>query len=212
MSGRFIVVEGLEGAGKSTAMRTLEAVLTREGIPFITTREPGGTTLGESVRQIIKQAVDSEPVDCRAELLLFYAARVQLLEQVIKPALANNYWVLADRFELSSFAYQGGGRGVSEQFIQNLSAVCVGNLQPDLLFYLDISPEIGLERAQQRGTLDRIEQEPKAFFDAVHAAYQRYLQDIRSVVMIDAEQPLHSVQKALETAMGDYVAAHHVSA
>lgn len=209
--GRLIVVEGLEGAGKSTAMITLASVLKQNGLTVVTTREPGGTLLGEAVRELIKHTEESEPLDPRAELLLFYAARVQLIEYVIKPALLQGAWVLADRSELSSFAYQAGGRGLDEQMLHHLSAFCVGSAKPDLLFYLDISPEEGLNRAHQRGKLDRIEQEPIDFFYAVHAAYHRAIKSYPSLHIIDASQPLAVVQQDLTDALTHYLATSHVS-
>ncbi|MCR9191098.1 MAG: dTMP kinase [Gammaproteobacteria bacterium] len=205
--GRFIVVEGLEGAGKSTAIATLKTLLQQHDIQVLLTREPGGTPLGETVRTVIKH---EEPMDPRAELLLFYAARVQLLESVIKPALAVGTWVLADRFELSTFAYQGGGRGMSSEMISHLSKFCVGTMQPDLLFYLDITPEQGLERAIGRGKLDRIEQESISFFESVHAAYHQYLQAMSAVVYVDASRDLPQVQDALIVAMNHYLRSEHV--
>lgn len=195
--GRLLVVEGLEGAGKSTAILCLQQLLEAKGVSFITTREPGGTGVGESVRHLLKDADHHQPLDPRAELLLFYAARVQLLETVVKPALQQGTWVLADRCELSSFAYQGGGRHISLDVLNQLSRLCVGDMQPDLLFYLDISPEIGLQRAQLRGTLDRIEQEPLSFFQTVYEAYQTHLQRFKSVAVIDATQSLAQVQSKL---------------
>jgi dTMP kinase len=206
--GRFLVVEGLEGAGKSTALHYLHDRLQSQGIQVITTREPGGTVVGETVRHLLKHT-DQEPMDPRAELLLFYAARVQLLETVIKPALNQGTWVLADRCELSSFAYQGGGRGIQPEILKQLSALCVGDTQPDLLFYLDISPEIGLQRAVTRGKLDRIEQESLAFFQAVHARYQAYLPTYLSTVVIDASQPLIQVQADLEQSLRHYLVSQH---
>lgn len=203
--GRFLVVEGLEGAGKSTAIHCLQAVLQKQGFDVITTREPGGTAVGEAVRSILKHSHAEEHLDARAELLLFYAARVQLLETVIKPALTQGTWVLADRFELSTFAYQGGGRGISKIVLNQLSALCVGDCHPDLLFYLDITPEIGLQRAQMRGKLDRIEQESLSFFQTVHATYHAYIRNMPSVEMIDASQPLLSVQAALERVLQHYL-------
>lgn len=208
--GRFLVVEGLEGAGKSTAIHTLQAVLSAHRIACITTREPGGTELGETVRHIVK--THTEPLNAYAELLLFYAARVQLLQQVIRPALARGCWVLADRFEASSFGYQGGGRQIDQALLQQLSHSCVGSTQPDLLFYLDISPEEGLKRARQRGQLDRIEQESGAFFHAVHAAYQQYIPTLSSVVIIDASQALDRVQDVLKQSLETYLAERHVGA
>lgn len=206
--GRLLVVEGLEGAGKSTALHYLQDRLQSQGIQVIMTREPGGTVVGETVRHLLKHT-DQEPMDPRAEILLFYAARVQLLETVIKPALNQGTWVLADRCELSSFAYQGGGRGIQPEVLKQLSALCVDNMQPDLLFYLDISPEIGLQRAVTRGKLDRIEQESLAFFQAVHASYQTYLPMYLSTVVIDASQPLIQVQADLEQSLRHYLVSQH---
>lgn len=210
--GQLLVVEGLEGAGKSTAVLYLQTLLQAKGIPFITIREPGGTLVGEAVRDLLKRVDHQEPLDSRTELLLFYAARVQLLETVIKPSLLRGTWVLADRCELSSFAYQGGGRGIAIKTINQLSELCVTDLQPDVLFYLDISPELGLERAQTRGTLDRIEQEPLEFFQAVHAAYQTVLSRYSNVVKIDANQDLPAVQTALCHALERHLEAYHVNA
>ena len=208
--GHLWVIEGLEGAGKSTAIATLQTALQKKGISVITTREPGGTLVGEGVRTLLKHS--EEPLDPRTELLLFYAARVQLLEAVIKPALEQGVWVLADRCELSSFAYQGGGRGFSEDVLNQLSVLCVGNMQPDLLIYLDISPEIGLQRAQMRGTLDRIEQEPLAFFQAVHAAYAKGLRRFSSVTILDASLPLQQVQMDLEQTLYQYLDKQYADA
>jgi dTMP kinase len=202
--GQFLVVEGLEGAGKTTALRYMVTLLQAKGIPVLTTREPGGTPVGETVRTILKHTVDHHPLDPRAELLLFYAARVQLIETIIKPALQQGTWVLADRCELSSFAYQGGGRGISFELLDHLSQFCVGDLQPDLLCYLDISPEIGLQRARIRGTLDRIEQEPLAFFQTVHEAYHSAIKRFKSVAVIDANQTLDQVEAALKSVINTY--------
>lgn len=210
--GRLLVVEGLEGAGKSTAILGLQTLLQAEGIQVITTREPGGTMVGEAVRHLVKHAEHQEHLDPRAELLLFYAARVQLLETIVKPALEQGIWVLADRCELSSFAYQGGGRGIPFAALNQLSSLCVGDTQPDWLIYLDISPEIGLQRAQIRGKLDRIEQEPLTFFQTVHTAYQEYLTRFSTVSVIDASQPLPQVQMALEHALRQYLELQHVNA
>ena len=208
--GQLVVVEGLEGAGKSTAVNTLQTLFQKENIPFITTREPGGTVAGEAVRALLKHG--EEILDPRTELLLFYAARVQLLETVIKPALEQGTWVLSDRCELSSFAYQGGGRGISQDVLNQLSVLCVGDMQPDLLIYLDISPEIGLQRAQIRGTLDRIEQEPLAFFQDVHTAYLEGLRRFSTVVKLDASLPLIQVQANLEQAVQHYLDKQYANA
>ncbi len=206
--GHFIVVEGLEGAGKSTALDAIKQILMSRSHELILTREPGGTHVGETIRGLIKETIPFEPLDSRAELLLFYAARVQLLEQVIRPALNRGAWVLADRFELSTFAYQGGGRQLDESMLSHLSDFCVGDLKPSLTIFLDVSPEMGLQRASLRGAMDRIEHESLDFFRAVYAAYHRQIKTMSNVVVIDASQPLKAVQASIATALQDYLATH----
>ena len=208
--GRLLVVEGLEGSGKSTAIKILAELLTKQGIPYLSTREPGGTALGESLRQILKNL--HEPLDPRAELLLFYAARVELIKQVIVPALAKGIWILADRFELSSLAYQGGGRGVDRALLRQLSASCVENMSVDCMIYMDISPELGLERALKRGQLDRIEQEPLEFFQAVQAAYQAEINTYPNRLVIDASQNLEQVALDLKQGFEAYLLEHPIDA
>lgn len=198
-TGRFIVVEGLEGAGKTTAMKTIKRVLAELELDFITTREPGGTSTGEAIRRIIKESPEMELLDPRAELLLFYAARVQLLEQVIKPALERGCWVLADRFELSTFAYQGGGRRLDERMLHALSSFCVQDCRPDVIIFLDIKPEIGLQRALKRGKLDRIEQESLHFFNDVYASYHKHIKTLDNVIIVDASEPLGIVQHNIKS-------------
>ena len=154
MSAKFIVIEGLEGAGKSTAVSHVESWLRQQGISQIEkTREPGGTPLAERMRAIVKEIHD-EPLTIQAELLLMYAARVQLVETRIKPALQQGTWVIGDRHDLSSLAYQGGGRGIDEQLIRQIKQAVLGDFSPDLTLYLDIDPAIGLARARARGALD----------------------------------------------------------
>ncbi|AHE66687.1 dTMP kinase [Legionella oakridgensis] len=209
--GHFIVVEGLEGAGKSTAISTIKRFLTDKIDEVIFTREPGGTRVGEAVRHLIKDIVPEEPLDSRAELLLFYAARVQLLEQVIKPALGRGCWVLADRFELSTFAYQGGGRKLDHQMITNLSSFCLGGFQPDLIIFLDVTPQKGLQRAYKRGKTDRIEQEALSFFNDVYTSYHNQMKTMKNVVIIDACQPLKVVQASIRAALEKYIVHHAIS-
>jgi dTMP kinase len=203
--GHFIVLEGLEGAGKSTAISTIEIFLKPRVSELIVTREPGGTQSGESIRQILKTYRPNEPLEPYAELLLFYAARVQLLEQVILPALERGAWVLADRFELSTFAYQGGGRKIDLHFIEKLSTYCLRGLQPDLTLYLDLNPEIGLQRALLRGKMDRIESESVDFFERVGQSYHDNLVRYKSVKVIDASKPLDEVQTLVEVALKQYM-------
>lgn len=206
--GRFIVVEGLEGAGKSTAIQTIKQYI--EGLvpEILLTREPGGTRVGETIRQLIKERIEDEIIDPRCELLLLYAARVQLVEQVIRPALAKGSWVIADRFELSSFAYQGGGRNLDMKMIGNLSAFCLQEFKPDLILYLDLSPEQGLHRVKIRGETDRMEQETLSFFTRVHEAYHKMIKTMGNVVCIDASQPIEIVQESILTQLKAFVSHH----
>ncbi|OIV45753.1 dTMP kinase, partial [Sodalis sp. TME1] len=166
MNSKFIVIEGLEGAGKTSAIAEVVDVLRQQGIrDVVFTREPGGTPLAEALRTLIKDGVGDEPVTDRAELLMLYAARVQLVEGVIKPALARGAWVVGDRHDLSSQAYQGGGRGMDTRLLQTLRDAILGEFRPDLTLYLDIPPALGLARARARGELDRSEVESLAFFE-----------------------------------------------
>lgn len=172
MRGRFITVEGGEGAGKSTLMDRIAGWLQDHGQNVIKTREPGGTELAERIRELILSDAHTTLCD-QAELLLLFAARAQHLEELIRPALARGDCVLCDRFTDATWAYQGGGRNMSSSMIGLLEQMVHGDLQPDLTLLLDLPVEIGLERASQRGQADRIEQEPVEFFKRVRAAYLR---------------------------------------
>ena|SRR3990167_4459384 len=187
--GQFIAVEGLEGAGKSTAMQVIQDFLQAQHISCVLTREPGGTAIGESIRNITKQHYAGETLTPGAELLLMYAARMQLISQVIYPALCQGQWVITDRFELSSYAYQGGGRGIAAHKIDMLSSLVADLVQPNLTIYLDIKPLQGLARVTTRGLeKDRIEQESVAFFERVYEAYHTQIQRMDNVIVIDAAQ------------------------
>ncbi|ARH00202.1 dTMP kinase [Legionella micdadei] len=209
--GRFIVVEGLEGAGKSTAIDAIKQYLHNLVPDLVITREPGGTRIGEVIRHLIKEKIDEEPLDPRSELLLLYAARVQLVEQIILPALNNGSWVLADRFELSTFAYQGGGRGIDQDMIRKLSAFCLQGFKPDLVFYLDIDPEQGLSRVKTRGTFDRIEQESLEFFTQIRNTYVQMIKTMDNVILIDAGQPIEIVQKLIQTQLKSLILNHAIN-
>ncbi|RVT45265.1 dTMP kinase [Rheinheimera sediminis] len=199
-SGRFIVVEGLEGAGKTSAIRTIQQWLNEQQIQFISTREPGGTPLAEQIRTLVKQVQD-EIVAPETELLLMYASRVQLVKTVIQPALQQGTWVLGDRHDLSSRAYQGGGRQLDESLINSIRQVVLGDLKPDLTLYLDIDPAIGLQRAQARGELDRIELEQLAFFQRTRAKYLQIAATEANIVTIDASQSMQQVQQQILNAL-----------
>lgn len=198
--GRFIVVEGLEGAGKTSAIHTIQQWLNEHQIPFISTREPGGTPLAEQIRTLVKQVQD-EKVAPETELLLMYASRVQLVKTVIQPALQQGIWVLGDRHDLSSRAYQGGGRQLDESLINSIRQVVLGDLTPDLTLYLDIDPAIGLQRAQARGELDRIEQEQLAFFQRTRAKYLQIAATEPNIVTTDASQSMEQVQQQILNAL-----------
>jgi dTMP kinase len=195
-SARFVVIEGLEGAGKSTAVATVLNWLKAQGHEVVQTREPGGTPLAEQIRTMVK-SVQDEAIAPETELLLMYAARSQLLANVIRPALAQGHWVLADRHDLSSRAYQGGGRQIASEIIDHIRSVVVKDTRPDLTLYLDIDPEIGLKRALARGELDRIEQEQLDFFKRTRQRYLEIAATDSTIVVIDAAQPLADVQQAL---------------
>jgi len=195
--GKFIVVEGMEGAGKSSAIKAIEQVLAQHQIPYINTREPGGTPLAEELRNMVKSAAHDEKLTQETELLLMYASRSQLLENRILPALKQGLWVIGDRHDLSSRAYQGGGRQFNEEVMNAIANVTLKGFKPDLTLYLDISPELGLSRAQARGQLDRIEQEKMEFFERVHAKYRELSAKDEDIKTIDASQAMAEVHQEI---------------
>lgn len=194
-NSKFIVIEGLEGAGKTSAIQTVVDTLKDKGITNLAfTREPGGTPLAEKLRELIKLGIEGEKVTDKAELLMLYAARVQLIENVIKPALAEGKWVIGDRHDLSSQAYQGGGRGLDKDLMLSLRNTVLGDFRPDLTLYLDLDPAIGLARARARGELDRIEKESMDFFYRTRERYQALAKDDDAIITIDASQTIEKVQ------------------
>ncbi|KFK96488.1 MULTISPECIES: dTMP kinase [unclassified Serratia (in: enterobacteria)] len=194
MKSKFVVIEGLEGAGKTTARNTVVSVLNEHGInDIVFTREPGGTPLAERLRDLFKRGTDGELPTIKAEVLMLYAARVQLVETVIKPALARGGWVVGDRHDLSSQAYQGGGRGVDPQLMSSLRDTVLGDFRPDLTIYLDLPPRVGLQRARARGELDRIEQEALPFFERTRERYLQLAAQDNTIITVDAAQPLEQV-------------------
>ncbi|MCC5855006.1 MAG: dTMP kinase [Idiomarina sp.] len=193
MTAPFIVVEGLEGAGKSTVMTVIANWLAQRGTDYIQVREPGGTPFAEALRDIVKGHWD-EKVSAEAELMLMYAARVQLVREVIQPALAHGQWVLGDRHDLSSRAYQGGGRQLPDSVFTTLRALTLGEFRPNLTIYLDIDPAVGLERARSRGALDRIEQEQISFFTRTRARYLEIANSEPNIQTIEADQPPDKVR------------------
>lgn len=198
VSGLFITLEGPEGAGKSTNRDYLAARLRDAGMDVQLTREPGGTPLAERIRELLLAPSD-EPMAVDTELLLMFAARAQHIDQVIRPALARGAVVVCDRFTDATYAYQGGGRGISVSRIAELEAFVQGSLRPDLTLVFDLPVDVGLARAAARGRLDRFEQEARSFFDAVRQAYLvRAATDPQRYEIIDASLPLAEVQAHLQ--------------
>ncbi|WP_305810435.1 dTMP kinase [Photobacterium leiognathi] len=206
MIGKFIVIEGLEGAGKSTAINQVMDTLAQYGINDpVSTREPGGTPLAEQMRALVKEGHPDEPLTDMAELLLLYAARIQLVDNVIKPALNQGKWVVGDRHDMSSQAYQGGGRGFDKALMENLRDTVLGDFRPDLTIYMDIDPELGLQRARGRGALDRIEQMNIDFFHRARARFLELSENQPNVIIIDASQTLEQVTTALRSALNTWL-------
>lgn len=175
MRGRFITFEGGEGCGKSTQVRRLAEHLASKGIEVVLTREPGGTRLAELIRGLLKDEREDPPCD-RSELLLFLAARAQLVRNVIEPALASGKWVLSDRFSDSTFAYQGYGRGLPLDVLRLANDFACDGLKPDLTLLLDVRPEVAVARMRRREaatntSADRIEQAGDGFHSRLRAGF-----------------------------------------
>ncbi|QFI37476.1 dTMP kinase [Moritella marina ATCC 15381] len=210
MQAKFLVIEGLEGAGKSTAVSTVINWLAEQGITdVITTREPGGTKLAEKMRAIVKDVDTEEPLTESAELMLMYAARAQLVENVIKPALAKGQWVVGDRHDLSSIAYQGGGRGFDISVLNTLRQVAIGDFKPDVTLLLDIDPAVGLQRAKVRGELDRIELEQLSFFQRIGAKYNELAAADDTIFSVDAGQAIDNVQLQIRDVLTVNLVCHN---
>lgn len=204
MKSAFIVVEGLEGAGKSTVIKGLTAYLQSQNKQVVNVREPGGTPMAEAIRDCVKQNWD-ENVTQQTELLLMYAARSQLVENVIKPALSNQQFVIGDRHDLSTLAYQGGGRGIALAQLDSLRELTLADFKPDFTLYLDIDPKIGLSRARGRGELDRIELSGLTFFNKARDMYQSQIANMPNAVTIDASNSPDTVKQEAISALGDWL-------
>lgn len=201
MIGLFITLEGPEGAGKSTNREYLAALLREQGLEVVLSREPGGTPLAERIRELLLTPSD-ELMHSDTELLLVFAARAQHLAEVIRPALQRGAVVLCDRFTDATYAYQGGGRGLSEARIAELEQFVQGDLRPDLTLVFDLPVEVGLARAAARGRLDRFEQEGQGFFEAVRQAYlQRAEKAPERYRVLDAAQTLEQVQRDIDSVL-----------
>ncbi len=198
--GLFITLEGGEGAGKSTSLAFVESLLRERGREVVVTREPGGTPLGEKLRALLLHGSDSIASD--TELLMMFAARAEHLASVIRPALARGACVLCDRFTDATYAYQGGGRGVSMPRIRALEDWVQQGLKPDLTLLLDIPVVQGLARAGQRSEPDRFEREQQAFLERVRNAYlEAAVREPQRIKVIDAAQDIAAVQEQLRTVL-----------
>ena len=204
--GRFITIEGGEGAGKSTNVEVVRNVLERHGLDVLATREPGGTPLAEEIRSVLLGPRD-EAVDPMAETMLIFAARAQHVARVIGPALRAGRWVLCERFTDSTFAYQAGGRGVAAEAVANLAELAHPGLWPDLTLYLDAAPEAAMTRISTR-SLDRFERERRDFFERVREAYAARARERPTIVRIDANRDLVSVQREIVRAVEGFLSMH----
>lgn len=195
--GKFVTLEGGEGAGKTTNLQFIKDYLEQHGIEVVVTREPGGTELAEQIRQLLLNS-HTEAIADQTELLLVFAARAQHIKQVIEPSLAQGKWVLCDRFTDATYAYQGGGRNMKVSTIQWLENLVQGALRPDLTLLLDVPVDVGMSRIKKRGSLDRFEAEKMSFFEGVRRAYllQADLYPER-IKLIKATQPLADVQRTI---------------
>jgi len=205
--GKFISIEGTEGAGKSTALQFIKNYLTEQQIDVVLTREPGGTELAEQIRNILLHPLSFEEMTSETELLLMFAARAQHMQKNILPALKADKWVVTDRFIDASYAYQGGGRQLADEKIKILDDWIVGDVYPDLTLLLDITPEIGFARAEKRGTAkDRIEEEKIEFFTVVRNKYlERAEKDPNRIKIIHAGESLFAVEKQIRDVLDEFM-------
>jgi len=205
MTGKFITIEGIEGAGKTTCIQVVTEVTERQGISAIHTREPGGTDLGEDLRSLLLGHKHTGMSD-DAELLMMFAARAEHIAQKIQPALDDGKWVLCDRFTDATYAYQGYGRGIPLEKIASLENWVQGALRPDLTLLMDLPVEVGMERAGKRSAPDRFESEAWDFFERIRKGYLSIAAEQPSrVKVIDASQDLANVQAQIRAAMEAFV-------
>ena len=196
--GQFITFEGIEGAGKTTNIAFIAKQIEEHGHKILLTREPGGTEIGESIREILISK-DYPQMHADTELLLMFAARSEHLNKIIIPALSDGIWVLCDRFTDASYAYQGAGRGIEKSKIETVEKLIQGSLRPDYTFLFDLEANIGLSRAKSRGETDRFEQEHLDFFTRVRTEYLNLAtNDKQRFKVIHAQHPLELVQDQIK--------------
>ncbi|MBX9962977.1 MAG: dTMP kinase [Burkholderiales bacterium] len=203
MRGRFITFEGIDGAGKSTHLRTVQAWLAARGLTVVVTREPGGTPIGEAIRQLLLDRTSR--MDAETEVLLMFAARHEHIVRIIRPALEQGQWVLCDRFTDATRAYQGGGRGVSMPRIESLATWVQQGLEPDLTFLFDVSVTTARQRMGERSPADRFEGEEGAFHERVRAVYRELAtQNPARIRTVDAGRSPEEVQNSLEKELSSF--------
>ena len=206
--GQFITIEGQDGAGKSTNVAVIKECLNAAGISYVHSREPGGTPLGEALRELLLSSKDNT-IGNKAELLLIFAARAQHIQDVIEPALACGQWVLCDRFTDATYAYQSGGRGMPEHEVAELEKHVQGSLRPDLTLLLDIPVELGERRAGQRSEPDRFELQQQAFKQKVRDCYlARAANEPARIKTIDSSCSFSDVKIQVECEMMNFINAH----
>ena len=198
MNGKFISIEGIEGAGKSTQLTFIKNYLAEQGKTVVVTREPGGTELGEQIRTLLLSPSDT-PMSVNTELLLMFAARAEHVAQVIMPALERGDWVISDRFTDATFAYQGGGRGIDRQRIEQIAQWTLNGLKPDVTFLFDLPVEVGQQRVISRNEdIDRFEQEKVDFFQKIRDCYlQRAEDEPERIKVIDSTKSIAGISTQL---------------
>ncbi len=203
--GLFITLEGIEGAGKSTAVDFIEDFLTKEGHDVIKTREPGGTVIGEQIREILLKN-ENDTLTYDTELLLVFSARAQHIQEVILPALSSGKIILCDRFTDASYAYQGGGRGIDASRINLLEKWVQGDLRPNLTLLFDLDVSIGIQRTKKRSYADRFEQEEVNFFEKIRNTYlERAKNEPQRFRIINSASSLESVKEQIITILKDFL-------
>ncbi len=204
--GKLITIEGQDGAGKSTNIDVVKNVLSEQNLGFVHSREPGGTPFGESVRELLLNSGD-ETIGDTAELLMMFAARAQHIETIIEPALAVGKWVLCDRFTDATYAYQGGGRGISMRVIESLEQNVQGDLRPDLTILLDLPVELGESRAGKRSEPDRFELQMVEFKQRVRDCYlQRAIDEPQRIKVVDASHSIEQVKASINNIVHAFIA------
>ena len=195
--GKFITVDGVEGAGKSTQIELICSYLHQKGIEVVRTREPGGTAVGEKIRSVLLD-VENQEMHSDTELLLMFSSRNELIQNKIIPALNEGFWVVSDRFTDASFAYQGGGRMLNLDRIDKLADWVLGDFKPDLTLFLDVSVEVGMERIESRAAKDRIELEERAFFERVRSVFVSRSEAFPDrIKLIDANDSVEGIQSKI---------------